>query len=118
MQGDPLRSPFSFKVMGKLKAISTTLRCIDARTVKPPAKTADAFYLSPEWRELMGRLIAKRGRKCEKCGRTGTRIFGDHIIELQDGGEPLDENNVMLLCGSCHTDKTVAARAKRLSERF
>ena len=104
--------------MGKLKAISTTLRCIDARTVKPPSKKADAFYLSPEWRALMARLIKARGRKCEECGRTGTRIFGDHVVELQDGGEPLDENNVMLLCGSCHTDKTVAARAKRLSERF
>lgn len=109
---------FCTKSMGKLKAISTTLRCIDARTVKPAAKKADAFYLSPEWRALMNRLIAKRGRQCERCSRTGTRIFGDHIVELQDGGEPLDENNVMLLCGSCHTEKTAAVRAKRLSERF
>ncbi len=104
--------------MGRLKAISTTLRCIDARTVKPPAKKADAFYLSSEWRALMARLIKARGRRCEQCGRTGTRIYGDHVIELQDGGAPLDDDNVMLLCGSCHTEKTTAVRAKRLSERF
>lgn len=104
--------------MGKLKTISTTIRCVESRTVRLPPKTADAFYLSPEWRALMTRLIKERGRRCEECGRTGTRIFGDHKIELKDGGAPLDEHNVLLRCGSCHTKKTASARAVRLSERF
>lgn len=104
--------------MGKLKTISTTIRTVDARSVKPLPKTAEAFYLSPEWRALMKRIIAKRGRRCEECERTGTRIFGDHIIELKDGGAPLDEANVMCRCGSCHTKKTVVARAARMSERY
>ena len=104
--------------MGKLKTISTTIRAIDARSVKPRPKMADAFYLSPEWRALMATIIKKRGRRCEECGRPGTRIYGDHIIEIKDGGSLLDERNVKCLCGSCHTKKTVSARAARLSERY
>jgi 5-methylcytosine-specific restriction protein A len=84
------------------------------RRVKPQAKTAAPFYLTPEWRALMTKLLAERGRRCQECGRTGCRIFGDHVVELQDGGAPLDEGNVLLRCGSCHTRKTAAERAKRM----
>ncbi|RUM06802.1 HNH endonuclease [Rhizobium chutanense] len=110
--------------MGKLRTISTTLRTVETRTVIPESKKADAFYLSPEWRALMSEIIRQRGRVCEdpRCdGRThkrGMRVFGDHIVELKDGGAPLDPNNVMLRCGASHTRKTAAARAKRLAERF
>ncbi|WP_246710518.1 HNH endonuclease [Rhizobium leguminosarum] len=102
----------------------TTLRSIDARTVRPAEKKADAFYLAPEWRALMAAIIKERGRICEDphCdGRThkrGMRVFGDHVIELKDGGAPLDPRNVMLRCGASHTRKTAAARAKRLAEKF
>lgn len=65
---------------------------------------------------MMATIIAERGRRCEACGRSGTRIFGDHIIELRDGGAPLDPSNIRCLCGSCHTRKTVAARADRLAQ--
>jgi hypothetical protein len=40
-------------------------------------------------------------------------VFGDHIVELRDGGAPLDPANVLLRCGRCHTTKTVAERARR-----
>ncbi|KQS74043.1 HNH endonuclease [Rhizobium sp. Leaf384] len=104
----------------RLRSIKPTIRQIDARVVKPKPKTADAFYLSPEWRSLMHRLIAERGRRCEEvgCGRVNTRIFGDHIVELKDGGPLLDPSNIKLLCGSCHTTKTLAQRARRMAERF
>ncbi|MBE1208123.1 HNH endonuclease [Aminobacter carboxidus] len=110
--------------MAKLRMIAPTLRTMDTRTVRPPAKTADAFYLSTEWRALMSSLIATRGRICEDphCnGRThkpGMRVFGDHIVELQDGGAPLDPKNVLLRCGASHTKKTAAARAKRMKQTF
>jgi 5-methylcytosine-specific restriction endonuclease McrA len=91
------------------------LAVADLRIARPLPKTVNPFYLTPEWRQLMRRLIRARGRRCEQpgCGRTNTRIFGDHIVELRDGGDPLDERNVRLLCGSCHTLKTNAARAAR-----
>jgi hypothetical protein len=91
---------------------------LDTRIAQPSPKIVDPFYLSPEWRGLMARIIKQRGRRCEDrmCktpGRTGMRVFGDHVIELKDGGAPLDEGNVLLRCGSCHTRKTAEARAAR-----
>lgn len=103
----------------RLRAVPARLPVLDIRSARPAPKRADPFYLSREWRELVRRLIAKRGRRCEAkgCGRSDCRIFGDHIVELADGGEELDEANVMLLCGSCHTGKTASRRADRVAGR-
>lgn len=79
-------------------------------------KTVHHIYGSSSWRGLMSRLLAQRGRRCEACGRTGCRIFGDHIHELKDGGAPLDPGNIRLLCGSCHSAKTARVRAIRTRE--
>jgi hypothetical protein len=47
---------------------------------------------------LAGEIIAERGGRCEDpaCIRTEpiTRIFGDHIIELRDGGATLDKRQL------------------------
>ncbi|WP_156389695.1 HNH endonuclease [Methylobacterium sp. Leaf465] len=72
-----------------------------------------ALYGSLEWRGLRDRLLRERGRKCEDRGRTGTRIYCDHVVEICDGGAGLDVTNIKLRCGSCHTRKTADARAKR-----
>src|SRR5258705_10909171 len=77
----------------------------------PRPKTADPVYASREWRALIAAIIERRGRRCEdpKCktpGRTGMRVFGDHVVELKDGGALLDPGNVLLRCGSCPTRKT------------
>jgi len=95
----------------------TTL--LDTRSALPAAKTTNPFYLRPEWRALVAEIMRERGARCEdpSCrspGRTGVRVFGDHIVELQDGGAPLDKANVMLRCGSCHTRKTHVERARRM----
>jgi 5-methylcytosine-specific restriction enzyme A len=95
------------------------VRSLDVRSAAPAPKRADPFYLSPEWRALMLVIISQRGRVCEDphCdGRThhpGMRIFGDHIVELKDGGAPLDPANVLLRCGASHTKKTLAQRSAR-----
>jgi 5-methylcytosine-specific restriction endonuclease McrA len=96
---------------------------IDTRIARPAPKTADPFYLSPEWRKLVSGLIAKRGRRCEACGKTSgddgqpVRLIGDHVHELRDGGAPLDEGNVRLVCQPCHNVKTAKARAERMARR-
>ena len=102
--------------------LSPRVATSDRRTALPAIKTVMPFYQSPEWRGLMDRIIALRGRKCEDplCktpGRAGMRLFGDHVHELKDGGAPLDEANIMLRCGSCHTRKTLEERAKRLAAK-
>lgn len=83
-----------------------------APMVKPMPKLADALYTSPEWRGLVKRIKAKRGPYCERCG-SSHRVIGDHIIEVKDGGAPLDEANVELLCAAHHNAKTAKARGER-----
>ncbi|GAP24022.1 endonuclease [Gluconobacter frateurii NBRC 101659] len=104
--------------MALLRCINSGLAVLDTSIARVPPKTADAFYVSKEWRGLMATILKQRGRVCERCGRTGCRIFGDHIVELKDGGAKLDPSNVQLLCGSCHTAKTAQARARRTAKSW
>jgi 5-methylcytosine-specific restriction protein A len=99
--------------MVRLQRLRSRIASAPSR-VAPLKKVAKSIYNDPRWKALMVKIIAKRGRKCEDCGRTGCRIFGDHVIELNDGGEPFDEDNVRLRCGSCHGIKTAAAKRARL----
>src|SRR5688572_9273064 len=97
---------------------------IDARAVKPEAKKADPFYLTPEYRVWREQVIARAGRRCQDIDqRTGQRcskaeprhrMFADHVVEVKDGGEQYDPANGKCLCGSHHTFKTTQARADRL----
>lgn len=105
----------------------TTLRprvAMASQRLTPRPKTAAPVYASPEWRSLIANIIRVRGRRCEDplCQSTnraqGQRVYGDHIIELQDGGALLDPGNVMLRCAPCHGRKTEAERAKRMSTRW
>jgi 5-methylcytosine-specific restriction enzyme A len=93
-----------------------------ARAAHRSAKPTLAFYGSAEWKALLRRIIATRGRLCQDphCatpdrGR-GKRLYGDHIVELTDGGAPLDERNVLLRCASCHGRKTAEAKRARGGE--
>jgi 5-methylcytosine-specific restriction endonuclease McrA len=101
-----------------VRQLSPRLARLDTRSALPPPKKADPFYLSRQWRDLVEELIRVRGRKCETpgCGREHVRLFGDHVVELRDGGAPLDPRNVKLRCGSCHTKKTSAEKARRAAE--
>ena len=96
-----------------LKTLRPRLSTLPPR-LKPPPKTVAPFYLSPEWRALMAAIIKARGRRCQECGRTNCRIFGDHVVELCDSGAPLDPSNILLRCGSCHSAKTARVRAERM----
>jgi hypothetical protein len=106
--------------MAKIVSTRQKLRPSSRTKLRQPEKKAKPFYLSPEWRGLMAQIIKVRGRRCEdprhdpSRPRTGIRVFGDHIVELADGGSPLNPANVMLRCGSCHTRKTAVARAARM----
>ncbi|NVN03849.1 HNH endonuclease [Asaia sp. W19] len=100
----------------RLQCVLPAVRSVKIGIAKALPKQTNSLYLSSEWRSLMSRLLAQRGRRCEACGRTGCRIFGDHIHELKDGGVLLDPGNVRLLCGSCHSTKTARVRAIRWRE--
>lgn len=110
--------------MGIRRIGPTISRVVDARAVKPVLKTADPFYLTPQYRAWREDIISRAGRRCEEIDpRTGQRcmkaepqhrMFADHVIEVTDGGAPFDLANGRCLCGSHHTQKTARARAERL----
>lgn len=98
--------------MGRLMSAKPRLMVGAARVAQAP-KVALPFYRTPEWPALVASLIKLRGRKCQDCGASGCRIYGDHVVELKDGGAALDPENVRLRCASCHGTKTAKERARR-----
>ncbi len=90
-----------------------------SRIAGPPSRVAPAikqvlpFYQSPEWRALVATVVRLRGRRCEDCGASGGKVYGDHVVELRDGGKALDQANVRLRCGRCHGRKTAQRRRER-----
>jgi 5-methylcytosine-specific restriction protein A len=100
-------------------------RMADQRAVKRTLTTEDrknkivrSIYVSSEWRSLMKVIFASRGRKCQARNCPTPQgpwlsIYGHHIVELSDGGAPLDPSNVVLLCGPCHANITIENRRKR-----
>lgn len=102
-----------------LQALQSRVALADLRTVALPPKVADRFYTSPAWIALRDRVRREAGGRCQvpDCGRAERRMFVDHIVELNDGGAPLERTNVWLLCASHHSLKTVAERAKRTAQR-
>ena len=91
--------------------------------LEPPLKLTLPFYRTPEWHALMSGIRRMRGNACQDpehdphVPRYGHRIFGDHIVELSDGGAPLDPQNILLRCSVCHGRKTIQARARRYQAR-
>jgi 5-methylcytosine-specific restriction protein A len=106
--------------MARLKMLPPRLSPLAPR-VRPPEKKADDFYRSQEWIALRARLIRERGRRCESPTCSAPRnpriLIGDHVVEIKDGGAPLDPRNVRLLCQPCHNAKTAQARTHRLAVR-
>lgn len=98
--------------MGRLSNLGPALAPPPSRVSLPP-KVADPFYHSPEWLALLDEIYRERGRCCEDCGATRVRLFGDHIVEIKDGGARLDKRNVRIRCGRCHARKTAMVRGQR-----
>jgi hypothetical protein len=98
-------------------ATTSGSRLSQAETTRSGKRGGD-FYLSPEWKALRNLLIKQRGWHCEdpKCETPRgpwKQIYGDHIVEIADGGAKLDRHNILLRCGVCHGRKTRDAKLKR-----
>lgn len=99
--------------MARLPVLRSTLSPLSTHAAPPQPKVKAAHYYTPEHRAWSRAVIARAGRACQACSRSGTRLFADHIVELQDGGAPFDLANGQALCGACHSSKTARARADR-----
>ena len=98
----------------RLATLPPRLPTADMRAIKPLPKQADPELQTVEHRAWRDAVLLQAGHACQGCGHTGVRLFADHIIERRDGGRLLDPANGQALCASCHTKKTVQARADRL----
>ena len=111
--------------MSRIKVVGTRIAVTDTRRVKLPSKQADPELLTVEHRQWRKAVCSRAGWRCEwveggrRCPvKAPARMFADHIVERRDGGDPLDPSNGQCLCGSHHTRKTAAARARRLGESY
>ncbi|MDR6284584.1 putative urease superfamily metal-dependent hydrolase [Methylopila jiangsuensis] len=105
----PVRPPL------RLAAKRLTTR--DGRKVTIGPKEADAHYRTQEHQAWRAKVLERAMFCCQHPGCTATvhtaRLYADHIVELKDGGAPLDVENGQALCGLHHTRKTIAERARR-----
>jgi len=106
-----------------LRAHALRLATADTRAVRPPPKTPDPHYATPEHKAWRDKVLERAGYACQDPQhppgrpRSGIRLFADHIRELRDDGARFDLDNGMARCGSCHTRKTTETRAARLRGR-
>ena len=71
-------------------------------------------YLSSDHQAWAASVKRRDGFTCRSCGARDVRLIADHVIEIDDGGAPLDVHQGMTLCIACHNRKTAAARAERM----
>lgn len=103
--------------MARIKATPSRIHVADTRRVQPQRQD-DPHYQTVEHKQWRDAVIARAGRRCQwpGCGAVGGRMFADHIVELRDGGDPLDLANGQCLCPSHHQFKTARQRAIRMAE--
>lgn len=98
----------------KLKQLKPAIAHLPPR-IAVAGKYVNPFYQGREWRTLVQGLKRQRGW-CVVCGSTH-RLVADHIIEIKDGGAPLDPANIQFLCLAHHNAKTAAAKAARIRKQ-
>ncbi len=66
------------------------------------------FYQSKAWRDLRA-VKLDQFPLCEECQRKGITTLAqmvDHIVPINQGGAPLDMENLQSLCHPCHNRKS------------
>lgn len=79
-------------------------------------KKHDRFYHSVAWKKLRDYIWIRDNGMCQQCLKEKKITIGkivDHIIPIEiDWNKRLDEDNVWLLCQSCHNKKTAEDEKK------
>ena len=109
--------------MARLPVMRLGLRTVSTRSVKAvrgdaaarSAKPTMDFYGSAAWKAIRLQVQRECKRTCQQCKKPDTRIYVDHIVELRDGGAPLERSNLIGLCAVCHGKKTARERTSRLT---
>ena len=84
-------------------------------------KERDKFYHSKAWKLKREEVLSAYGGLCQMCKDNGLIVDAkivDHIVELSDGGEELDTDNLIPLCISCHNSKTSIEVKRRNNDKL
>lgn len=79
----------------------------------------DRPQLSPEWRRMKPKILARDNYTCQLRWRdcTGKATEVDHIVNRDAGGQDTMENG-QSLCHTCHAKKTaIESRKKRKANK-
>lgn len=76
--------------------------------------SVDPFYSSHEWYALK-KVVLNRDKRCVKCGSTQS-LRVDHVINRANGGTD-EPNNLQVLCGFHHDEKTLLEAAEGRKKR-
>lgn len=94
---------------------------LDTRIAHPAGKQRGEHYGSPAHKAWAAAVIGRAGGRCEwtdggvRCSKSRPlyRMYADHIVELNDGGEEFEPSNGQCLCAEHHGLKTAQERVKR-----
>jgi 5-methylcytosine-specific restriction enzyme A len=78
--------------------------------------SGSSIYKKRAWRAIRLAALRRAGWKCQirLNGCTERATQGDHIVELEDGGEPFSLSNTQAACRACNVAKGNKARDARL----
>ena len=65
-----------------------------------------------EWAAVREIVLARDGRECQLCGRSG-RLEVDHIKPMARGGSKYGLDNLRALCRGCHISRTASQNGRR-----
>jgi len=80
-------------------------------------KDRDRFYHSAKWKKKRAEMMEYYSGLCQDCLEDGSTVEAnviDHIKELSDGGDELDNDNLTALCHYHHNQKTNAVASDRV----
>ena len=73
------------------------------------------FYQRKEWKAIRSAHLMREPlcRLCLAADLYAAAVVVDHIDEIADGGDLLDDSNLQSLCKSCHNAKTMRRSIER-----
>jgi 5-methylcytosine-specific restriction protein A len=75
------------------------------------SKEEGRVYDRRRWRVLRRKKLSS-APICEECGEELAREV-DHVVPIEDGGDPWAMSNLSSLCSPCHSKKTRAEQIAR-----
>lgn len=64
------------------------------------------------WAVVRRQVLDRDGWRCRLCRRAG-KLEVDHVLALEDGGDPWAADNLQTLCRQCHILKTAGENRVR-----